>query len=141
LRKRVKWTKHFISNFLAVILFFTASLLTSPNVAIAETPDTNVENKSACSLNLSDKDIYALGAIVGGSGSTISLGSITLWTTTATSTALWGLIPLTTTVTAVAAPVAGIVAAGGLAVYGGYKVIQYMNCENNTNTKPAPSQS
>ena len=68
-------------------------------------------------------EMKAIGAIVSGATAVAGTGSITVATITSSAPGVLGILGFTTT-TAVALPVAGIVAAAGLVSYGIYKGIQ-----------------
>jgi len=88
-----------------------------------KTPDTDIFN---------NKDVQAITAIAGASSASAGLGSITLLTTTTTAPGILALLGAGTT-TVVALPVAGLVAASGLIAYGGYKVVKYVQSQDDQN--------
>ena len=74
---------------------------------------------------MSEDDAKALGAIAA-TASVAGTGSVTVATITSTAPGILGVLGFTTT-TAVALPVAGIVAAGGLFGFGAYKAWESLN--------------
>ena len=88
-----------------------------------KTPDTDIFN---------NKDVQAITAIAGASSASAGLGSITLLTTTTTAHGILALLGAGTT-TVVALPVAVLVAASGLIAYGGYKVVKYVQSQDDQN--------
>jgi hypothetical protein len=71
-------------------------------------------------------DAKIIGGIVTAAASSAGAGSITVATVTSSAPGILGAIGLTTTTT-VALPVAGIVATAGLAAYGVFKVVKWLN--------------
>jgi hypothetical protein len=71
-------------------------------------------------------DAKILGGIVTTAASSAGAGAITVATVTSSAPGILGAIGLTTTTT-VALPVAGIVATAGLAAYGAFKVVKWLN--------------
>ncbi len=78
---------------------------------------------------MSEDDVKALGAIAA-KASAAGTGSITVATITSTAPGILGVLGFATT-TAVALPVAGIVAAGGLFGFGFYKALECLNSSQN----------
>lgn len=70
-------------------------------------------------------DLKALAAIAGTAASAIGTGSIVVAEITAPASGFLGVLGFTTT-TAVALPVAGVVAAGGLLCFGAYKMHEHL---------------
>jgi hypothetical protein len=92
-----------------------------------------VENTKTADNNIfKNEDVQAIAAIAGASSASAGLGSITVLTTTTTAHGILALLGAGTT-TVVALPVAGIVAASGLIAYGGYKVVKYVQSQNDQN--------
>jgi hypothetical protein len=139
--------KQFLLLCLITLLLLTTNLLIFSDSAVAEgntgssnaqialctSIDKEASTQAAPSKNIfGTEDIEAIAAIASSAAGTLGLGSVTLWTATSTSSVLWGILATSTT-TVVAAPVAGIVATGGLLGYGAYKVVQYLDSQNNGN--------
>src|ERR687885_2425424 len=77
------------------------------------------------------EDLKVLGAAISGFSSAAAaahLGSITVATITSAAPGIAGWLGFTAT-TVVALPVAGVVAAGGILGYGGYKVVQFLQTQ------------
>jgi len=88
------------------------------------------------------EDLKVLGALAGSSSAVAAahLGSITVATITSAAPGIAGWLGFTAT-TVVALPVAGVVAAGGILGYGGYKVVQFLQSQDNQDTNPCLPQS
>ncbi len=88
------------------------------------------------------EDLEALGTIAGISSAAAAahLGSITVATITAAAPGIAGWVGMTAT-TVVALPVAGVVAAGGILGYGGYKVVKFLQDQDGQTQNPCLSQS
>ena len=83
-----------------------------------------------------NEDVQAIAAIAGASGAAAGLGSVTVLTWTTTAHGIMALLGAGTT-TVIALPVAGVVATGGLLAYGGYKVVKYLQTQDQDLT-PSP---
>jgi hypothetical protein len=140
--------KRLLSLCLTALLLIISSLTISPAPASA-TEIQNISNtqqtvciaiekealegaKNADNQIFNNKDVQAIAAIAGASGAGAGFGSITVLTTTTTAHGLLALLGAGTT-TVVALPVAGIVAASGLIAYGGYKVVKYVQSQDDQN--------
>lgn len=142
--KDLQVTKRLFSLCLATLLLITSFLTISPAPAIAaeiqntsNAPETiciaiekeDLEAAKKADNNIFKKeDVQAIAAIAGSTGAAAGLGSITVLTYTTTAHGILALLGAGTT-TVVALPVAGIVAAGGLLAYGGYKVVEYVQSQ------------
>lgn len=141
-------TKRLLSLCLAALILITSSLVISPAPAKAdEIQNTSNTQETVCiAIEKEDleaaknadnnifknEDVQAIAAIAGSTGATAGLGSITVLTYTTTAHGILALLGAGTT-TVVSLPVAGIVATGGLLAYGGYKVVKYMQSQNEQN--------
>lgn len=147
--KELQMTKRLISLCLTALLFIVSSLTISPapasaneiqntsniqqTVCIAIEKEASGKAKSAEDNNIfKNEDVEAIAAIAGASSAGAGLGSITVLTTTTTAHGILALLGAGTT-TVVALPVAGIVAASGLIAYGGYKVVKYVQSQDEQN--------
>jgi hypothetical protein len=83
---------------------------------------------------MDSQDRTVLGAIAAATGVSTAAGTITVMVTT---TKILGITVATTTV---ALPVAGLVAAGGAATFGGYKMWKWLRSRDGAQTgnNPAP---
>ncbi len=146
--KDLQMTKRLISLCLTVLLLIVSSLTISPapasaneiqnisniqqTVCIALGKEASEKAKSADSNIFKNEDVQAIAAIASASTAGAGLGSITVLTTTTTAHGILALLGAGTT-TVVALPVAGIVAASGLIAYGGYKVVKYVQSQDEQN--------
>jgi len=90
-----------------------------------------LEQAKAKGENTFSEDLGALGFIgTLSSAAAANLGSITILTTTTTAHGILALLGAGTT-TVFAVPAAGAVAVSGLLAYGGYKVLKYMQSQDN----------
>jgi hypothetical protein len=144
----LQMAKRLLSLCLTALLLIVSSLTISPAPAsadeiqnisnIQQTVCIAIEKEALESAKTSDtdifnnKDVQAIAAIAGASSASAGLGSITLLTTTTTAHGLLALLGAGTT-TVVALPVAGLVAASGLIAYGGYKVVKYVQSQDDQN--------
>jgi hypothetical protein len=143
--------KRVISLYLVVLILIFSTLTIFPasaradkiqsisnaqeTVCIAIEKEALERAKKAETNILKNEDVQAIAAIAGASGASAGLGSITVLTYTTTAHGILALLGAGTT-TVVALPVAGVVAAGGLLAYGGYKVINYMQSQDNQADTP-----
>jgi hypothetical protein len=138
--------KKFVAVSLLALLLFVPAFLISPDRALAnQTSQKSIQiqnSESASHFPMIREDAAAMAAIGTASAAAAqTFGAITIATSTTTTVApllglqILGSLGLATTsaaTTVIALPAAGIVAASGLAVYGGYKVYQYL--------RPAPPE-
>ena len=139
--------KRLFSLCLAALLLIISSLMISPLPARAaqiqniSTPQETIcihvekevlENVKNTDNIFKNEDVQAIAAIASATGASAGLGSITVLTYTTTAHGILALLGAGTT-TVVALLVAGIVATGGLLAYGGYKVIKYVQSQNELN--------
>jgi len=140
--------KRLLSLSLSALLLIVSSLTISPapasaneiqntsniqqTVCIAIGKEATDKTKSADNNIFKKEEVQTIAAIAGASGATTGLGSITVLTATTTAHGILALLGAGTT-TVVALPVAGIVAASGLIAYGGYKVVKYIQSQNDQN--------
>jgi hypothetical protein len=101
-----------------------------------------VHEKGSVERIFQTEDLEALGTIAGISSAAAAahLGSITVATITAAAPGIAGWVGMTAT-TVVALPVAGVVAAGGILGYGGYKVVKFLQDQDGQTQNPCLSQS
>lgn len=134
-------TKRLISICLVTLILITSTLTTFPATARADgfTSTSNglapeclpIDQEMLKHAKAPNKDIFenedvqAIAAIAGASGATAGLGSVTVLTWTTTAHGIMALLGAGTT-TVIALPVAGVVATSGLLAYGGYKVVKYL---------------
>ncbi len=141
-------TKRLLSLCLTALLLIVSSLTISPTPASADEIQniSNIQQTVCIAIEkealesaktpetdiFDNKDVQAIAAIAGASSASAGLGSITLLTTTTTAHGILALLGAGTT-TVVALPVAGLVAASGLIAYGGYKVVKYVQSQDDQN--------
>jgi hypothetical protein len=146
--KDLQMIKRLLSLSLSALLLIVSSLTISPapasaneiqntsniqqTVCIAIGKEATDKTKSADNNIFKKEEVQTIAAIAGASGATTGLGSITVLTATTTAHGILALLGAGTT-TVVALPVAGIVAASGLIAYGGYKVVKYIQSQNDQN--------
>lgn len=140
-------TKRLLSLCLAALILIASSLVISATPARADevqniyntqkTICIAIEKEASKDVKKTDnifdnEDVKAIAAIAGASSASAGLGSITVLTATTTAHGILALLGAGTT-TVVALPVAGIVAASGLIAYGGYKVVEYIQNQDEQN--------
>ncbi len=142
--------KKLISLCLVTLILLTSTLTISPSSARADEVTASPKDQGRVCLSINkeileqakakgentftSEDMGALGLIGTLSSATAAanLGSITIFTTTTTAHGILAVLGAGTT-TVFAVPAAGVVAVGGLLAYGGYKVIKYMQNQDNQN--------
>jgi hypothetical protein len=145
--------KRLIALCLITLLIVTSTLTILPASAMADEGTITANEQTLVCISGdkemlahvqgSDKNIFqtedleALGAIAGFSSAAAAahLGSITVATITSAAPGIAGWLGFTAT-TVVALPVAGVVAAGGILGYGGYKVVQFLQSQDNHDKNP-----
>lgn len=140
--------KRLISLCLVTVILLTSTLMIFPSSARADEVTVSPNEQALVCLSVNNEmleqakakgestfseDLGALGFIgTLSSAAAANLGSITILTTTTTAHGILALLGAGTT-TVFAVPAAGAVAVSGLLAYGGYKVIKYMQSQDNQN--------
>ena len=140
--------KRLISLCLVTVILLTSTLIIFPSSASADEVMVSPSEQALVCLSVNkemleqakakgestfSEDLGALGFIgTLSSAAAANLGSITILTTTTTAHGILALLGAGTT-TVFAVPAAGAVAVSGLLAYGGYKVIKYMQSQDNQN--------
>jgi len=150
-------TKRLISICLVTLLLVTSILTSFPASARADENPAIAKEQTLMCLSVDKEilepgkgsaqkifqveDLETLGAIAGfSSAAAAHLGSITVATMTSAAPGIAGLLGFTTTAV-VALPVAGVVTAGGILGYGGYKVVKFLQNQDNQYNNPCLPQS
>jgi hypothetical protein len=150
--------KRLIAICLVTLLLVTGALTILPAPARADENTTIPNDQTLVCLSVDNemaehgkgsaenifqiKDLKALGAITGfaSTAAAAHLGSITVATMTSAAPGIAGWLGFTAT-SVVALPVAGVVTAGGLLAYGGYKVVKFLQTQDNQDKNPCLPQS